>query len=561
DTLTVTATGAFTDANTGTDKMVNLSGDAAGNYKLTGNDATTLADITAKEITISGITAENKVYDGETSADLNVSNISFIGKVDGDSLSYNATGAFADKNAADGKTVALTISLTGDDAANYILAAATQTETTANITAKEITLADLTAKDKIYDGTTAAEITGIGLAEGAILSGDTVTVDAANAAAAFESANAADSVKVTANGFVLAGADAGNYKLVSDAIETTAKISKLNITVTAESDTVTYDGQAHTLNGITADKALVSGHTFNTTESASGTNVGNYTFDITDKVVIRDANGNDVSANYAITTVNGMLTINQKVLSVNDIVADITAQVYDGDTTLDNATLKIGDVAVSWTSAAFNSANVGDVATATFSGLTIDPNYALDGTTVTVDAAGKITAKEITISGITAENKVYDGETTVALNTNSAVFNGIVDGDTLTVTATGAFADANAGTGKTVNLSGLTLGGESAGNYSLATTGNQSTATADITAVNVMLDWEAETSYTYTGADQSGTVKAYYTDINGAKVYVSVNFGDGVTFKNAGDYTASAEGSAADSNYAYAASTKSLTID
>ncbi|MBO5959518.1 MAG: hypothetical protein J6Q65_05300, partial [Lentisphaeria bacterium] len=129
------------------------------------------------------------------------------------------------------------------------------------------------------------------------------------------------------------------------------------------------------------------------------------------------------------------------------------------------------------------------------------------------------------------------------------------------ITATGAFADANAGTGKTVNLSGLTLGGESAGNYILAATGNQSTATADITAVNVTLDWESETSYTYNGADQSGTVKAYYTDINGAKVYVSVNFGDGVTFKNAGDYTASAEGSAADSNYAYAASTKSLTID
>ena len=118
-----------------------------------------------------------------------------------------------------------------------------------------------------------------------------------------------------------------------------------------------------------------------------------------------------MTANYEIATTNGKLTINQKMLSVADIVANITAQTYDGDTAVDSATLTIDGVSVSWTNAAFNSADVATATEATFSGLTVDSNYALSADTVTVDATGKITAKEITVSGITAGNKVYDSTT------------------------------------------------------------------------------------------------------------------------------------------------------
>ncbi|MBO5695296.1 MAG: DUF4347 domain-containing protein, partial [Lentisphaeria bacterium] len=91
----------------------------------------------------------------------------------------------------------------------------------------------------------------------------------------------------------------------------------------------------------------------------------------------------------------------------------------------------------------------------------------------------------VTVSGITAESKEYNGLTDAVLNYDGVTFNGLVNGDNLTVTATGAFADANADTGKTVNLSGLTLGGDSLANYELAAEGQQTTASADITAKTI----------------------------------------------------------------------------
>ena len=50
----------------------------------------------------------------------------------------------------------------------------------------------------------------------------------------------------------------------------------------------------------------------------------------------------------------------------------------------------------------------------------------------------------------------------------------------LTVTANGRFDDANAGQGKTVSISGLTLSGEDARNYELAAAGQQTRTNANI---------------------------------------------------------------------------------
>ena len=99
----------------------------------------------------------------------------------------------------------------------------------------------------------------------------------------------------------------------------------------------------------------------------------------------------------------------------------------------------------------------------------------------TSEASFTIAPKPVTVGGIKAKNKVYDATTTAELDCSGATFAGKVDGDRLTVTATGAFEDANADKAKTVTISGLTLGGGSAGNYALTVTGNQETTTATIT--------------------------------------------------------------------------------
>ena len=92
-----------------------------------------------------------------------------------------------------------------------------------------------------------------------------------------------------------------------------------------------------------------------------------------------------------------------------------------------------------------------------------------------------IAKKGITVSGIKAKNKEYDGGTTATLDYSSVVFTGIEDGDALTVSTTGTFEDASLGEGKTVTLGTLTLGGTSVANYKLAETGQQTTTTANIT--------------------------------------------------------------------------------
>ena len=94
-----------------------------------------------------------------------------------------------------------------------------------------------------------------------------------------------------------------------------------------------------------------------------------------------------------------------------------------------------------------------------------------------------VNPKNLTVSGITASDKPYDGSTAATLNTASEALVGVITPDvvTLTGTATGAFTDPNAGSGKTVNITGQSLTGAQASNYTLT----EPTATASITKVQL----------------------------------------------------------------------------
>ncbi len=138
---------------------VNVTG-AAVNYE--GKDVSYLHDfafgsgklyISAKTISVSGIVAEDKVYDGTTNATLNFDNVSFIGVCAGDSFSLSpGSGTFADKNAGIDKEVTITgLKLTGTDAGNYVLDTDTVT-VRADITQRNIVLTSGSAW-KYYDGT------------------------------------------------------------------------------------------------------------------------------------------------------------------------------------------------------------------------------------------------------------------------------------------------------------------------------------------------------------------------------------------------------------------------
>ena len=115
---------------------------------------TKIYTIKPREVVISGITANAKVYDRTVNAELDYSKVVFTGRVKGDTLTVSAEGTFADSNAAKGKTVTITnLILSGVSADNYVLAAnGQQTSTTADINPKEITVA-ITPNGGIYEGT------------------------------------------------------------------------------------------------------------------------------------------------------------------------------------------------------------------------------------------------------------------------------------------------------------------------------------------------------------------------------------------------------------------------
>ncbi|MGN1109320.1 MAG: YDG domain-containing protein, partial [Oscillospiraceae bacterium] len=115
------------------------------------------------------------------------------------------------------------------------------------------------------------------------------------------------------------------------------------------------------------------------------------------------------------------------------------------------------------------------------SGVDITDNYDITA------AAGElvIQPRPVTVSGITADDKDYDGTTDAALDVSSAQISNVVDGDTLSLDDTklsGVFDDPAIGTDKhvTITYSDGALTGGSSGNYTLDAANSQTDAYADI---------------------------------------------------------------------------------
>jgi hypothetical protein len=227
DNITViNGTASFANKNVGTDKTVafsgfSLSGTDANNYTLA-QPASTTANITAKPVTITGITAASKEYDGSTTATVTGTE-TINGTIEGDNVTViNGTALFADKNIGTGKTVTFSeFSLGGTDARNYTITVQ-PASTTANITAKPVTITGITVHNKEYDGTATATVTGTAAISGAI-EGDNITV--INGTASFADRNVGTNKLVTFIGFRLIGLDADNYALIAQPASVTADIT------------------------------------------------------------------------------------------------------------------------------------------------------------------------------------------------------------------------------------------------------------------------------------------------------------------------------------------------
>ena len=397
DNLTIAiGSAAYDNKNVGTDKTVTftgfaLAGDAAANYELVAQPADTTADITAKGITIVGAAVESsKVYDGTT--EVKITNAGTLSdNYDGENLTIvTGSAAYDNKNVGTGKTVAFTgFALAGDAAANYKLIAQ-PTDTTADITVKEITISGAAVEaSRIYDGTTDAKITNAG-APSVNYDGENLKVAAGKAA--YNNKNVSKGKAVTFTGFALEGDAAANYKLTAQPEAVTADITvkEIKIVDTAVEASKVYDGST--------DAKITEKGTF-----------------------------------------DGLI---------------------DGDR-VDIVTGK----------ALYNDENVGNGKTVTFYDFALSgddaANYVLsaqpEGTTA------NISAKELTITGLAVRDKQYDGKNTAEIDGTPALA-GVVDGDVLTlINGVPTFDSVKIGNNIPVSFTAFTLSGDSetVGNYTL----------------------------------------------------------------------------------------------
>ena len=114
-------------------------------------------------------------------------------------------------------------------------------------------------------------------------------------------------------------------------------IEKRVITVKAKSDTTTYTGKEHKVEGFKETEFTVDGNKYTveglTASGAAGTDAGKYTSKVTGTAVVKDAAGNDVTAQFTVKTENGNLVINRK---------KYTVETLDGNKTYDGTPLTAG---------------------------------------------------------------------------------------------------------------------------------------------------------------------------------------------------------------------------
>jgi hypothetical protein len=197
-----------------------------------------------------------------------------------------------------------------------------------------------------------------------------------------------------------------------------------------------------------------------------------------------------------------------------------------------------GDVLLVDASGTFDTKNAGSNRAYTINGIALNgadaSNYYLTSAALS-GSDGLITPKTLTVNGIAADNKIYDGTTEATLSTTSYAFNGVIAGDALALDASSysaLFANRNVGAGKAVTVAGLGLDGVDAGNYVLAQPGG---LTATITPRPITVIAGSNTKYydATTGAAVLPSISGSLASGDGftqfGERYVSGNIGTGLT--------------------------------
>ena len=514
---------ASVDANTG---AVTVKGVGEVTIKATKAGGDNYADATAtwtfivaqKELTLTA-TVESKPYDGSTAATITAD---LSGMVDGDDVSLEKKtipGTFANQYVGTGKDVTASeeFKLTGADAGNYTLTQPSGLK--GDITAATQTLtSNYTAEGTVYSltkGGIAVDLSGLVSTNA---TGNTLTFAIDDTTCATLDDTTLTSTDTT--GTVAVTVSAAAHDVDNDGTDEYTAANSITIyikvvdkqtddkTLTVTQANITYGGT------VSPSVSYQPAGTGAVTYSYSGSNSAGISYSSSDAPT--DAGSYTVTATCEdatkIYTATANFTIAKFELSTSTVKLGQNTFVYDGSSHRPVLVFVDSDQPVGDS----NYTETGPYSAVLV--LTDNKCYETtytgkDNYTGSVTFQWMITPKPVTAT-VTAENKTYDGTTDAVV---TATVNDLASGDTITITGvTGAFANANAGTGKsvTVDASNAVVTGTNGYNESVAhcydITYQTSGVTANITKNEDTTAPEAGEGYSINYPDETISVNSGY---------------------------------------------------
>jgi hypothetical protein len=413
-----------------------------------------------------------------------------------------------------------------------------------------VTTAPTVTLTKNYDGTTATDVTNQTL-DAAVITGkvtsDDVTV---SATATYNNKNSGSNKDITIV-YSLSGTDATKYTAPAKATVSGGEISKANLTMPAPTTTKTYDQTATATQTITptagkiGDDILTVTETITFNDASAGKNKSvtcSYALTDTDAVnynVPAEQSFNNGEIIAKPITITGTTVETSKTYNRNDgavvINPGASSNIISGDTVIIEATAYYA------TSSAGTNQPIYVTYTLTGSEAT---NYQVvydNPQTLTTHQGisfvklvdnGVINKVQMTINGSpTIADKTYDG-TTNATVTGMPQMSGVISGDTVNISYTTSFPDANAGVAKQVTITYQITGGSGSENYLPPVNG---TATATINPLE--FDTTRVIDSPSKEYDGNSTATVNVAALTNNEVVKSAILNQSITFDISADYT------------------------
>ena len=491
--------------------------DAGKNYNLIFH--TGVLTVNKAELSVESMSAADRSYDGSDVATM--TGYTYAGLLNGDQVTLSGTGRFADRHAGTDKTVTFEdLAISGVDSGNYRL---TKDDfmTTADISKASI---GIRANDAGKGYGSSDPVLSYTVLSGKLYGTDAIDIN--REAGENVGTYAIDRYEVND------GNGGGNYEVIFTPGNFT--IGAKSAVISVGTTTVGYNGEVQTATEYTID-GLESGHSVYQINLGGARNAGTYAVTV-ESIQIHDADGNDVTANYGLSYHAGTLEIQQAEISIHATTETITygEQANAGYTYSGTLYGNDGFTGTLSIAGAMNSQNTLYAAgTARFERGTLEIADGNNGDNYHITFVGAdltVEAKEISLSAVEIQDKVYDGTTDAAVLT--AMVAGMEAGDSLSVvtdSASASFVSKNVGTDIEVNADGFVLAGADRNNYILKS--DSFKTTADIAKANLTI-YTQNTSKIYGDNDPEFTFSA-----DGLKMGDSITgLGRSNTGTNVGSY-------------------------